>query len=672
MEERSSLGSYLKDDTLEEGEAGDLTDLLLACTDGIYRPAAGRFGAAVLKGSGGDGCGGSGGGGGGGAAITASSHSRGEPGVGGARGKSTPLHASAAHSGCKTPWRDEQNWPVARGSGAERAERERRRVERKERKERARAAEADAVVAAAPVALDQSARNRAVLASYRHGNLLQAAAYGDEERLLELLLAGVSPNSETEKQLVKGEGEKAKGEYVPHRLVGYRPLHVAARQGHEACLSALLLHGADVAAADRGRTALHFASSHGHSSCVARLLEAGAAPAARDNNARSNWTADGKFATAHSAWEGAGRAPQHTGFGRAARQVAGRRGGDGAAVEEVFAMWTVLTELYVGELLMELVEFVVEDEEQLREARSPSFSARGASLASFNCYGISVPPALVMVEAMPTLAEPQGVSAQSPQCSICAGGGRCEYPRLPCCAFGAAATALPALKKTTHTTTKKKTDAKRQSQRATSLASHPLEWWTEPGYELRALSALAAAKLRLQQLQQRGAEDTSEEQSREAKQEREAAHHPLAWWEDEAYEAKLRDAAEKDAAEAAGLSVDAYRQQIIDNEETAAAKAAAEKAAEAEKEKAEAAEATAKEEAQAEAVVQRAAGAALEEALETAVKEKALEKAALEAKPVALSKAERKAKAKKYKADAKAARKAAKMAAKMAAKKKKL
>lgn len=57
-------------------------------------------------------------------------------------------------------------------------------------------------------------------------------------------------------------------------MTGFRPLHVACRNGHPDVVRALLRHGADPNCTDRlGFTPLHIASRAGQDSCVQLLLE---------------------------------------------------------------------------------------------------------------------------------------------------------------------------------------------------------------------------------------------------------------------------------------------------------------------------------------------------------------------------------------------------------------
>jgi ankyrin repeat protein len=65
--------------------------------------------------------------------------------------------------------------------------------------------------------------------------------------------------------------------------VEYRPLILAARGGHSACLVALLEAGANPNGGDAfGQAALHYAAAFGHAECCMALLRYGADPTTRD------------------------------------------------------------------------------------------------------------------------------------------------------------------------------------------------------------------------------------------------------------------------------------------------------------------------------------------------------------------------------------------------------
>jgi hypothetical protein len=96
---------------------------------------------------------------------------------------------------------------------------------------------------------------------------------------------------------------------------GYTPLHYAAREGHDACVSLLLGRGANVNSATRagGATPLHRAAFTGQERCVAMLLDADADPLVVD--------ADGESALHKASARG------HPGVVRA---LLAAKGGDGA------------------------------------------------------------------------------------------------------------------------------------------------------------------------------------------------------------------------------------------------------------------------------------------------------------------------------------------------------
>jgi hypothetical protein len=63
---------------------------------------------------------------------------------------------------------------------------------------------------------------------------------------------------------------------------------VAAYDGHDKCVAALLAKGAAVDAKDnKGSAALAFAAYDGHATCITALLNAGATVDAKDNNGRT-------------------------------------------------------------------------------------------------------------------------------------------------------------------------------------------------------------------------------------------------------------------------------------------------------------------------------------------------------------------------------------------------
>ena len=96
---------------------------------------------------------------------------------------------------------------------------------------------------------------------------------------------------------------------------GYTPLHYAAREGHDACVSLLLGRGANVNSATRagGATPLHRAAFTWQERCVAMLLDADADPLVAD--------ADGESALHKASARG------HPGVVRA---LLAAKGGDGA------------------------------------------------------------------------------------------------------------------------------------------------------------------------------------------------------------------------------------------------------------------------------------------------------------------------------------------------------
>lgn len=96
--------------------------------------------------------------------------------------------------------------------------------------------------------------------------LVEAAAAGDCDKVLELLKCGASVDAEEYNKLLF----YASKNYVT-------PLQISAANGHDKCVQILIDHGADVNAKDRfDVTALHMASEKGNYLCVKALLDASA------------------------------------------------------------------------------------------------------------------------------------------------------------------------------------------------------------------------------------------------------------------------------------------------------------------------------------------------------------------------------------------------------------
>lgn len=129
-------------------------------------------------------------------------------------------------------------------------------------------------------------------------SLWYAAAHGDEERLAELIedAANVNHRERDQDNATPAIAAATEGLLACLLLLlrvptcevdagddwGYAPCHYAARQGHGACLQALLDAGAqpDRRAKD-GATPAHLAAEHDHVECLAACLAAGADPEAR-------------------------------------------------------------------------------------------------------------------------------------------------------------------------------------------------------------------------------------------------------------------------------------------------------------------------------------------------------------------------------------------------------
>ena len=85
--------------------------------------------------------------------------------------------------------------------------------------------------------------------------LLRAADGGNAERVSELLKAGADPNVE--------------------RDDGYAALHMASWKGHAEIAAALIEAGSDVNKAVEGRVPLHIAASEGHLACMELFVSHG-------------------------------------------------------------------------------------------------------------------------------------------------------------------------------------------------------------------------------------------------------------------------------------------------------------------------------------------------------------------------------------------------------------
>lgn len=114
-----------------------------------------------------------------------------------------------------------------------------------------------------------AARQHVAATTSRLSALHNACLLGDAPAAEALLAAGADANAAV-----------AEGSFA-----GLTPLMLAAEEGHEQCLSALLGSGAALdleACTDRGRTALMLVAREGHEGCIASLAEAGADVRATD------------------------------------------------------------------------------------------------------------------------------------------------------------------------------------------------------------------------------------------------------------------------------------------------------------------------------------------------------------------------------------------------------
>ena len=164
-------------------------------------------------------------------------------------------------------------------------------------------------------AITDSAASAAAAEGARHSALVNAAGYGEEATLRDLLREAGTHEAQTALvRRVDAEGQTAlhfaaKNGHVSviHVLIdagacvdaatfqhGMQPLHWACSSGRVDAAHALLGCGASVNARDsRAATPLTIAAQSGHAACAAYLLKHGADPAATDceNDTALSWTA---------------------------------------------------------------------------------------------------------------------------------------------------------------------------------------------------------------------------------------------------------------------------------------------------------------------------------------------------------------------------------------------